>query len=351
MAVENEAIASANSRVADLPGVAIDATLMNMEAGPILAVLPAPTPENLYPPCRHAAFFACREDHPFQPGARGFSLVNASWLADAALLAYDPEGDYLNEVWAQAGFREVRVLDGRSSRVVVAAGRDAIIVAFRGTQVFWPGRPAAFGAVMADWLTDARTGLVASGHGGEVHEGFKAALDQVWQPLSAVVEQLRHEHSGRALWVTGHSLGGALASLAAQRWAEQVAGVYTYGSPLVGDEGFSRGFVAPSHRFVHQADLITEVPLFGLRLALPTGWARYTHVGVRHWIDEAGHLHVGDAVAAAPSVSLAQELTALVRDKLTGTALTLQHHAPLYYALRLRQNLELMGRGPGSKSP
>lgn len=341
MAVENEAIASASSRAADLPGVAIDATLMNMEASPILEVLPAPTPENLYPPCRHAAFFACREDHPFQPEARDFSLVNASWLADASLLAYDPEGDYLNEVWAQAGFRQVLALDGRSSRVVVAAGQDAIIVAFRGTQVFWPGRPAAFGAVMADWLTDARTGLVASGHGGEVHEGFKAALDQVWQPLGDAVERLRRELPGRTLWVTGHSLGGALASLAAQRWAERVAGVYTYGSPLVGDEGFSRGFVAPCHRFVHQADLITEVPLFGLRLALPTGWSRYTHVGVRHWIDDAGHLHVGDAGAVVPPLSLAQEFTALVRDKLTGTALTLQHHAPLYYALRLRQNLEL----------
>ncbi|WP_265592627.1 lipase family protein [Verrucomicrobium sp. BvORR034] len=324
-----------------MPGIAIDATVVGMDAGPILAVLPEATPENLYPPCRHAAFFSCREAHPFQPAARNFSLVNASWLADASLLAYDPEGDYLESVWGRAGFRQVLALDGRSSRVVVAAGEDAIIVTFRGTQVFWPGRPAAFGAVMADWLTDARTGMVASGHGGEVHEGFKAALDQVWQPLSAVVEQLRHEHPGRALWVTGHSLGGALASLAAQRWAERVSGVYTYGSPLVGDEGFSRGIVAPCHRFVHQADLVTEVPLFGLRLTLPTGWSRYAHVGVRHWIDADGRLHVGDGEASGPPVSLAEELTALFRDKLTGTALTLQHHAPLYYALRLRQNLEL----------
>lgn len=314
--------------------------MLNMDADPALAALPPPTPENLYPPCRHAGFFTCWESHSFQSAAADFSLVNASWLADASLLAYDPEEGYLSEVWGQAGFRQVRVLDGRSSRVVVAARQDAIIVAFRGTQVFWPGRPAAFGAVMADRLTDARTGLVASSHGGEVHEGFKAALDQVWQPLSVVVEQLRHEHPGRALWVTGHSLGGALASLAAQRWAEQVAGVYTYGSPLVGDEGFSRGFVAPCHRFVHQADLVTEVPLFGLRLALPTGWSRYTHVGVRHWIDACGRLHVGGVEDSGPPVSLAEELTALIRNKLTGTALTLQHHAPLYYALRLRQNLE-----------
>lgn len=323
---------------------------MNMDADSALAVLPAPTPENLYPPCRHAGFFAYGESYPFQSAAADFSLVNASWLADASLLAYDPEEGYLSEVWGQAGFRQVQVLDGRSSRVVVAAGPDAIIVAFRGTQVFWPGRPAAFGAVMADWLTDARTGLVASGHGGEVHEGFKAALDQVWQPLHEVAEKLCSEHPGRTLWVTGHSLGGALASLAAQRWAERVAGVYTYGSPLVGDEGFSRRFAAPCHRFVHQADLVTEVPLFGLRLALPSGWSRYAHVGVRHWIDAGGRLHVGHVEDSGPPTSLAEEVTALFRDKLTGTALALQHHAPLYYALRLRQNLELR-RWPASGLP
>lgn len=310
-----------------------------MEARLTLAKLPAPTPENLYPPCRHAVFFGCREAHPFQPEARGFSLVNASWLADASLLAYDPENGYLTEIWRQAGFRHVLALDGRSSRVVVAASEAAIIVAFRGTQVFWPGRPAAFGAVMADWLTDARTGLVASGHGGEVHEGFKAALDQVWQPLHAIVKEMRRENPRRALWITGHSLGGALATLAAGRWGTESAGLYTYGCPLVGDEVFSRDFIVPAHRFVHQTDLVTEVPLYGLRMGLPSGWSRYCHVGTRHWIDAEGVLRPGALDLPEPRDTMVGEVAAFLKQKLAGASL--QHHAPLYYALRVRQNLEL----------
>lgn len=300
-----------------------------------LEALPEPSPANLYPPCRHAGFFSYGQAHAFEPGSQAFSLVNAAWLADASLLAYDPDTAFVEGVLGPAGFEDVRAVEGRSSRVMIAANDAAIVIAFRGTQVFWPGRPAEMSAVVADWFTDARTGLVASGQGGEVHEGFKAALDQVWRPLSEIVGTLRAERPSRTLWVTGHSLGAALATLAASRWAGMVSGLYTFGSPLVGDGAFQQEFRVPCHRFVHQTDLITEVPLFGLRLCLPSGWARYAHVGTRHWIDAMGGIHSGGVGPVLPS----RDPLARFTEKLA--ALSLQHHAPLYYALRLRQNLEL----------
>src|SRR6185436_8028300 len=111
------------------------------------------------------------------------------------------------------------------------------IVAFRGTQTHEP----------LDWITDAKF-LPVGGPGGFglIHQGFHRALDAVFPQLLAAIERLRD--NGQNLWFTGHSLGGALALLAAWRvkvesqdkhWAQ---GIYTFGQPSIGDMVFARKY-------------------------------------------------------------------------------------------------------------
>jgi hypothetical protein len=71
------------------------------------------------------------------------------------------------------------------------------------------------------------------------------------------------------VFVTGHSLGGALAVLAASvllsEGRQQIAAVYTYGQPRVGDPEFSAAFDAKlgalTFRYVNDLDIVPHVPL------------------------------------------------------------------------------------------
>lgn len=91
-------------------------------------------------------------------------------------------------------------------------------MAFRGTQII-KDDTSIFHQVLKDVCTDAKLRLVDSKQGGNVHEGFKDALNEVWDDkLSAYLQKLHSEKPARTLWFTGHSLGAALATLAADRY-------------------------------------------------------------------------------------------------------------------------------------
>ena len=81
----------------------------------------------------------------------------------------------------------------------------------------------------------------------------------------------------RKIWITGHSLGAALATLAADRY-RNVKGLYTYGSPRVGDKDFKKNFRMNTYRFVNNNDIVTKVPPAGM----------YRHVGELRHIDGDG---------------------------------------------------------------
>ena len=306
--------------------------------------LPSPTAENLFPPCRHHDYFSYATTHPLQAGASGFNVINACWLSEAALLAYDSDEEFVSCHCHAAGFESAQWFRGHSSQALLLVRQEAVVLAFRGTQVCWSGGTATAAAMLADWVTDVRTGLVASGgvRTGTVHEGFKSGLEQIWPALFSQVERLLAEVPGRTLWLTGHSLGAALATLAAQRFTP-LASLYTFGSPMVGDAEFCKSLPGSCYRIVHQSDVITEVPWFGLKLTLPPSWARYLHVGHTYWMDEAGALHFRDGAGeTSPALSPAKsswqdDLATMLRFRLTADSF--YHHSPLYYALRLRQHL------------
>jgi len=167
-----------------------------------------------------------------------------------------------------------------------AKARRAIVVAFRGTET----------AKLRDLITDAR--LVqrsysverASGgdaRGAAIHDGFLEAFDSVRARVLAAVDDARGAGPrARALgggnaddgewhiYVTGHSLGGALATLCAAELAASGrrgirVSMVNFGSPRVGNAAFVEAYnslVPDSIRVVNGADAVPTVPaLLGYR--------------------------------------------------------------------------------------
>lgn len=205
--------------------------------------------------------------HPFQPNPAGFPRVNVWWLADAALLTYWDEAD------AKAAFNgaglQSKFLKVGSTDCYIAWQQDFVIVAFRGTE------PDEW----EDMLTNAKMKLVPW-QAGRVHRGFKEAIEEIWPRLETELNTL--STTGRTVWFCGHSLGAALATLAADRYPE-TRGVCTIGCPRVGDKAFAAAFntnlANKTLRYVNHHDIVTHVP---------TPVMGYNHVDVRRFIARNG---------------------------------------------------------------
>jgi hypothetical protein len=276
-------------------------------------------------------YFSEATRHPFHARARDFDLVNAWWLIEAATLAYsDPE--FVLRRFDRIGW-DVRALSRNHTVCYVASNAEAAIVAFRGTEsrgLLEGSLKADFTNVVADVRTDAALRLVESGQGGRVHRGFKEALDHVWPDLTAHLNALSRK--GLPLWFTGHSLGAALATLAADRFGN-VAGLYTFGSPRVGDASFRDDFRVPAYRFLHNNDIVGRVPLPPL----------YAHVGELKYIDNRGRIRdnpsVWERIADAGVGDATPHLSADGHPGFGFLPDVIRDHVPVLYAIHILNNL------------
>ena len=174
-------------------------------------------------------------------------------------------------------FEQVIALSNRNSQGLVVQHRDCIVLAFRGSDE------------LADWLDSFNAR--AEGHAlGRVHRGFHAALMDIWPAMEAAVAEIQSKRKSGHLpvWLTGHSLGGALATLAAARLIEQdqpFYGVYTFGSPRVGDRDFARIYNSEAanrtFRFQNNNDIVSRIP---------SRVMNYSHVGQFVYISRRGKL-------------------------------------------------------------
>ena len=136
---------------------------------------------------------------------------------------------------------------------------DYLIVAFRGTE---PRK-------VADIKTDVRARLIAAPGVPEarakVHEGFYRALIDApsgGQSIRERIDAAIRDHPGLPVFVTGHSLGGALAVVATRYIANGSRGAcYTFGQPRVGNQHFVEQIFTPVYRVVNGADIVPALPL------------------------------------------------------------------------------------------
>jgi hypothetical protein len=144
---------------------------------------------------------------------------------------------------------------------------DDVIVAFRGSEV--NEEPGAF----QDWVrTNANIfpKYFAGRHvQGNVHQGFLEAMHGIWHPNESGLIRIFNDHGlwNRRIWLTGHSMGGALAALIGMRLADEeqpVAGIYTYGAPKLGKSDFQWGYNQILSRitfqFINPHDPVPRLP-------------------------------------------------------------------------------------------
>jgi hypothetical protein len=205
-------------------------------------------------------------------------------MAELAALAYwDPE--LTEKQLRQWGYKLIAVIadDATDTNAFVAAKGEHVVLAFRGT------------SSLKDFSTDVKIKKVRPRWAkGNVHRGFAGALDAVWPQISKTLGA--PEREGKQLWVTGHSLGAALAQLAALRLTKlqyPVQAVYTYGTPRVGDGEFVADYdqLLGNRTFPHinRKDVVTRVPppSFGFRTTASKQILQFTGAGhAMKWLDE-----------------------------------------------------------------
>ncbi len=290
---------------------------------------PAITFSNLSPPYKDYDYFQNHHRFPFAFNASSFSLVNAWWLAEASMLVYADEA-YVNQRFHQAGLDYIRFFNRSSTQCFVAANDRFAIIAFRGSEIWKRGEPFDPGRIVADLATNIDVRLTEWNRGGRVHNGFKTALDEVWDELQSEIVALQAQ--GLKIWVTGHSLGGALATLAADRLAE-VQGVYTFGSPRVGDDQFQATYRPKAFRLVNGRDIVARVP--------PKG--PFYHVGALIPIDSQGRVQYRHLTFGIHAVPLSQNVTEgdgqgrehATSDSAVWIPHSMRDHVPLLYAIPL----------------
>ena len=180
-----------------------------------------------------------------------------SWPV-AIELATCSSNAYLAPVFAeqelkQRGFTDVSTLNFGSSLGYVAMIGDAAVIMFRGTNP----------PEIQDWLANINTKSYES-EDGNVHAGFWASYEALHDQL---IEVLRQKNTKR-IWVTGHSLGGALAVVCSYRLMEdegkEIAGVMTFGQPRVGSPEFCKHMDLELRgrmvHFVNENDLVPRIP-------------------------------------------------------------------------------------------
>jgi hypothetical protein len=243
--------------------------------------MPSPTVTGLIPPKADYLYFEGARERPFQPLADEFSIVNAWWLAEVSMLAYGSESFIRPRLEADEdtlpSTLDLRVFtdDDHGAQCSVISGDQFAILAFRGTRVEqFPDPIKLFEVPFVDTIdlwTDTNFAIPPASH---IHPGFLASFEAVWQQgIPAYLDDTLGGRDGRrAIWFTGHSLGAALATIAADRYGKDAArGLYTFGSPRVGDQTFASQFAIPCFRFVNDVDFVPHLPPSG-------GFEGYTHL-------------------------------------------------------------------------
>ncbi len=214
--------------------------------------------------------------------------------------------------------------------LVVKEDNSYAVLAFRGTEV----------TKLTDIKTDAKASMVSLIE-GRVHKGFISAYRSVEAEIKESIAKL----PGLPLYITGHSLGAALATVATQyleanpAFSGQIAACYTFGSPRVGNDQFDRDFKSAIYRVVNTTDIVTVIPLLAMG---------YIHIGdIRFLLRNKGEFRRGIPIFGRLFFFLGAAISKLFTP-------WVEDHAIVEYRKKLEaiaqdQNLDLYLGGPPEK--
>lgn len=270
--------------------------------------------------------FRGAEEYIPPPKLRAAYSDRTAWvMAALSELAYERfedgpaiEGRLLMAL-AEGEFKDTKFFsaaDGTQGFLTVRPGEMAVLV-FRGTEQDRRD-------IMKD--LDARFYNTPD---GKAHRGFTRAFESVEANIRKALDDTvpkRDDTENRRpdmpFFITGHSLGAAIATAATQVLEEDyvVSACYTFGSPRIGTAEWSESVKSPVYRVVHGADGVPLVPLSGvaktiilwifdiplLSMAKPyvekffkSGYAGYQHAGDMRFIVDGDPARLRGGSAAA----------------------------------------------------
>ncbi len=215
-------------------------------------------------------YFKVQENLLCPPIVRAAYSDRMAWiLASMSQIAYDRyENDYdarklFITKLESGGFELIKTFNSNETdtQAFLAKNDQFAVLAFRGTEM------TKFEDVKIDAMASTVSVLQ-----GKVHAGFRVAYESVAKDIEESVLQLKE----MPLYITGHSLGAALATVATQTLEhnphirEVIAACYTFGSPRVGNSHYDIEFKSPIYRVVNTTDIVTVIPLLAMG---------YIHIG------------------------------------------------------------------------
>ena len=199
------------------------------------------------------------------------SLMRQSLLfAEISLVSYLPPNEIGNAA-AILGFESGRYFSSDGSQAYWLSNEHDSVIVCRGTEPDeWNDIKADLSAVMA--LAETV---------GHVHMGFKKEVDDLWPGIEKALIA-----NDKRLWFTGHSLGGAMATICAGRCQlshikSEPSAVFTFGAPRTGNRRYVNHANIVQYRWVNNNDVIPT---------LPPMWLGFRHVGDELYIDGAGNV-------------------------------------------------------------
>ena len=208
----------------------------------------------------------------------GSKVSSLTKLIDTIAYDHDEERNQLESELKTIRIQLVETFDRSGTQAILVASHKFIALAFRGTE----------SDKMEDIKTDLRAKTTQCETGGKIHIGFQEAYEKVAVDIQAKIDEPQFQE--KPLFITGHSLGGALAMIAAKKLTHKggIAACYTFGAPRVGDEEWISDIKTPVYRLVNAADCVPMLPLGDEMVSCIAGISRGISKLHVPWVSPAG---------------------------------------------------------------
>ena len=193
-------------------------------------------------------------------------LERALVAAKLSAYAYKPQKAAVAAA-KKMGFPWAKLISKDGAEVLVAKDRNDLWFAFRGTE------PSKLNDVTADLKLIKNSAMA----GGKVHSGFQDEVNDLWMDILKELEHNSNLKVQKDVYMCGHSLGAAMATIAATR--HQPEELFTFGSPRVGGPKFIKNIKCPHLRFQNNNDIVTRIP---------PAWLGFRHHGEMIYFDANG---------------------------------------------------------------
>ena len=194
-------------------------------------------------------------------------IQRALIAAQLAAYAYKNEKPAITAC-KKLGFVWVKLISKDGAECLVAKDRNDLWFAFRGTE------PSKLNDVMADLNVMKNV----ANAGGKVHGGFQQEVNDLWMDVLSELEHNDQLKVRKDVYMTGHSLGAAMATIAATRYIPEE--LFTFGSPRVGGVHFIKNIRCPHLRFMNNNDIVCRIP---------PAWLGFRHHGKMIYFDRFGN--------------------------------------------------------------